>query len=173
MVDLTYDSEADAWVLPVPVADWLNNRLATARFTKLLADKGIAEEDFNAFLEHNWRYTQLQPDEIKARVDEFLAARDTPVVVEEPVPPAADEAPVVVNEQPVASVETAAEKPAATEKPKPPTRPKIAKQAKPKVKPCENCGLEPGAVTPVGWLCPTCARKKADAAAAQSQRKIS
>lgn len=138
-IDFTYSRTDDAWVMPIETAQWLQWDQAVSRFEQLLAERAVADEEFTTYLGHNWRYTNLDPDAIKAKLDAYVAQREQAVegaFSEQPEP----------NEKPA---EVTAEK------------------VEGKAKVCINCQVEPGEDTPVGFLCPTCARKLADLDAAQ------
>jgi hypothetical protein len=72
--EVGYDDEAGLWTLPVPMAEWVKNPSSAAKFKKLLEDREIDEAAFNEFIGHDWRYTTLSPDDIKAKVDEYRIA---------------------------------------------------------------------------------------------------
>lgn len=137
-IDFTYSRTDDAWVMPIETAQWLQWEQAVERFEQLLAERTITEEEFNALLGHNWRYTNLDSDAIKARLDAYVEQRDQALKG-------------AFSERSSPGQETPA---------KPPAKGKNESQT------CSNCQVEPGEDTPVGFLCPTCARKLADMDAA-------
>jgi hypothetical protein len=172
MFEVTYDQDVDVWTVPAPTADWVRDPVKSGRFEKLLAEHGITDEEWNAHLGHNWRYTDLDPQEMHQRFLAYVQGK-----------------PAVVTGEAVTPPETTGEAPqtGATSTPTPPaaetadsqavdpaaaTTPEGAAEAvqAPLIVPCsfEGCD-EPGADTPEGWLCPTHARKAADANAARSE----
>ncbi len=115
VLDFAYRADEGVWSMPIQTAAWVNHPAAAARFQKLLADSGITDEEFNAFLGHNWRYTTLEPNDIKAKVDELIQSRQvaTPAaVVEKPAEKSGDEVldvPALVAQANEARAERAAE----------------------------------------------------------------
>jgi hypothetical protein len=162
-LDFVYSVTDDAWIMPIEIADWLKFPSIVRRFEEYLSSLNITDEEFNAHLGQDWRYTTLQPDEIKVKADECAAARNNAIdgVFEEKVAEPATEVPTEAPEPEVPAVFEAPKeiKPASKRASK--TRRKPAKPAEQAM--CENCGVEPGEETPFGVYCKTCAERKAEA----------
>jgi hypothetical protein len=158
--DAAYDQELDLWSVPAPTADWTRDPLVTAKFEELLAEYGIPDEEWNRHIGHNWRYTSIDREEMRQKVLDYVAGKPAVVAGEVAAQTDATSEPPALDRP---AVEPTAEKA--------PEEPAEAVQA-PLIVPCsfEGCH-EPGADTPEGWLCPTHARKAADASAARSEQK--
>jgi hypothetical protein len=175
LLDATYDQEVDMWSIPAPTADWTRDPLVTGKFEELLAEHGITDEEWNARLGHNWRYTSVEREAMRQKVLDYVQGKPA-VVAGEPVtqPDSTGEPESGAPAEPVAEAAGQAVEPtepaAEPEGEKEPEPIPEAVQA-PLSVPCsvEGCS-EPGEDTPEGWLCPTHARKKADAKAAKSEK---
>ena len=151
-LDFVYNADEGAWSMPIQTAAWLNNPALQGRFAALLASNGLTEDEFNAFLGHDWHYTQLEPEAIHEKVLECAKVR-LAVVIEEV------EAALETEPPALQATESAEEKSDGdSELPAEVSTPAM----------CANCGVETAAGDgPYPDLCLTCARRKADAQAAQ------
>ncbi|MFA6270744.1 MAG: hypothetical protein WC657_06090 [Candidatus Paceibacterota bacterium] len=153
VIDLVHDTESGVWSLPVQTAQWLKDQTGVARFVKYLNEKGVSDDDLNAFLGYNWRYSVLSPEEMKLKADECVAARSSAPKLIEGAP--VEKRPDVPEQKPEPSPKVKAEKPPTGQKP----------DNAPKCRLCDNSADVLNLVD--GTLCGACAGKEADRMAAK------
>jgi hypothetical protein len=169
--DAAYDQELDVWSIPAPTADWTKDPAVVKKFEELLAEHHVTDEEWNQQLGHNWRFTPIEREAMRARVLTYVDGRPAVVngeVVPETPAPTAEPAPVPVE---AASPAVEPVEPKAPESaPEPTESGQKADTAPetPKAK-CASCGkANATGEGPYPQYCKRCANKLLDADAAKN-----